>query len=120
MEYKLAFDLQDQMYEIIRKLNLDYIDMDRVSCVRSKGSKARGVIARVHGLPTAVQLGMNCSAFYVIEFLERFEKLSERDKIETIIHELLHIPKNFGGGFRHHDYVENKRVKELYKKYKAA
>lgn len=116
MEYEPAHDLNRQMRDIVKKLDLDYIDVRRVACVRSKGSQARGVIARLHSLPKAMQLGMNCGAHYVIEFLERFEKCPEREKVETIIHELLHIPKTFGGGFRHHNYVRNKRVKELYGK----
>lgn len=117
MQYALAPDLQKQMTEIVEKLKMDHVDINRVVCMRSRGSRTRGVIARLHGLDKPMQLGMNCGSHYVIEFLERFEKCSERDKIETIIHELLHIPKNFGGGFRHHDYVVNKRVKEMYKKY---
>lgn len=117
MEYELANDLQEQTLEIIKKLEMDYIDPKRIVCMRGTGSKAKGVIARLHGMDKPMQLAMNCTAFYIIEFLELFEKCSDRDKTETIIHELLHIPKNFGGGFRHHDYVKNRRVKELYKKY---
>ena len=117
MKYQHADDLQDLMYDIIQMLNMGHIDMDRVKCVRSQGSNSRGVIARVHTLSKAMQIGMGIPAYYVIEFLERYERLSEQDKIETIIHELLHIPKAFGGGFRHHDYVESRRVRKLYKQY---
>ena len=118
MDYELAYDLQDSAYHIIDTLDFEHVDKDRISCVRSRGSRSKRVIARIHALPKALQLGMNCDAHYVIEFLERFEKLSDDDKSQVIIHELLHIPKTFGGGFRHHDYVENKRVKELFKLYK--
>lgn len=120
MDYELAYDLQDKTYEIIGVLGLEHVDRDRISCIRSRGSRSRRTIARIHALPKAMQLGMNCGAHYVIEFLERFEKLSEDEKIEVIIHELLHIPKAFGGGFRHHDYVEKKRVRELFERYKRA
>lgn len=117
MQYEVAYDLQDLAYEVIDKLKMKHVDKDRISCVRSKGAKSPGVIARVHGLAKAMQLGMDCKAFYVIEFLDRFEKCSRREQVETVIHELLHIPQNFGGGFRHHDYVQNKRVRELYNKF---
>ncbi|MEM4261913.1 MAG: putative metallopeptidase, partial [Candidatus Diapherotrites archaeon] len=60
-----------------------------------------------------LMLGMNQQkSFYVIELIsENFDKQSENEKIETIVHELMHIPKTFGGGFRHHDHVCNKNVK---------
>ncbi len=120
MQYELAYDLQDRTYAIIDTLGFEHVDKDRVSCIRSRGSRSRRTIARIHTLSKAMQLGMNCHAHYVIEFLERFEKLSEDEQTQVIIHELLHIPKTFGGGFRHHDYVAKKRVDELFKRYQRA
>ena len=117
MEYQPASDLQKQMVNIIEKLRMDHIDVSRVTCIRSQGSQARRVVARVHGVDKALQIGIGMKPHYVIEFLELFEKCDEKEKVETIIHELLHIPKNFGGGFRFHDYVQNKRVKDLYNQY---
>lgn len=117
MIYVPAPDLQRQMEDIVTRLGMDHIDVTRVSCIRSRGSRTKRTIARVHGVDKAIQMGLGIKAHYVIEFLELFEKCSEQEKTETIIHELLHIPKNFGGGFRHHDYVQNRRVKELYKRY---
>lgn len=114
MNYEIAHDLQARMCEIIRKLNLFHIDCNRVVCIRGRESKTRRTIARCHALPKVMQLAMDVKAFYVIEFLERFEKLSDAEKDMTIIHELLHIPKTFGGGFRHHDYVSAKNVKKMY------
>lgn len=66
-----------------------------------------------------MQKAMDTQAFYVLEFLaERFDKLPEGDKIKTIIHELMHIPKTFGGGFKHHNWVTEKNVNMHYKTYK--
>ena len=66
-----------------------------------------------------MQLALNRKAFYVLEFIhEKFDEMSEEDKIKVIIHELMHIPKNFGGGFKHHDYVTEKEVNKMYEKYK--
>ena len=40
------------------------------------------------------------------------------EQIKIIIHELMHIPKCFGGGFKHHDFVTEKSVNKYYKEYK--
>ena len=119
MRYERAFDLEDKAREIVRTLGMNHVDLDSVSCVRSHGSKARYVIARCHGLGKVMQLGLGRKAFYVLEFIsERFDKQPEEEKIKTIIHELLHIPNNFGGGFKHHNYVNKSRVDKLYNKFK--
>ncbi len=118
MKYEQALDIEKKAREIIDKLNMNHIDINNIFCMRSYGSKARGVIARCHGLGKVMQLGLKRKAFYVLEFIsKRYDKQSEEDKIKTIIHELMHIPYNFGGGFKHHNYVTEKNVNKLYKKY---
>jgi predicted metallopeptidase len=43
--------------------------------------------------------------------------MSPEDKEKTLIHELMHIPGGFSGGFRpHKGYVERKNVEAVYKK----
>jgi len=43
--------------------------------------------------------------------------MPKEEKEKTLIHELMHIPGGFSGGFRpHKGYVERKMVEELYKK----
>jgi predicted metallopeptidase len=43
--------------------------------------------------------------------------MSNEDKERTLIHELMHIPGGFSGGFRpHKGYVERKNVETVYKK----
>jgi len=113
MQYRIALDLHQRMCAIVRELNFVHIDCNRVMCVRSRGSKTRRTIARCHALPKIMQLAMETKAFYVIEFLERFERLPVRERDMVIIHELMHIPKTFGGGFRHHDHVTDKNVRRL-------
>ena len=121
IRYEIADDIQARFADIVRTLNLRHIDLDRVVCVRSCGSSARRVIARCHGMSKVLQIAMRIKAFYVLEFIsERFDGLSERDRDETIIHELMHIPKNFGGGFRFHDHVTARNVKEMLERYLAA
>jgi predicted metallopeptidase len=52
---------------------------------------------------------------------ENFDRLSGEDKIKTIMHELLHIPQGFGGGFRHHrPFVNRKNVETFFCAYKKS
>ncbi len=117
IKYFDAPDLKWRMKEIAKILGMGYLDLSRVECLRSTGSSSKRTIARCHALGKLMQKAMKTKAFYAIEFLERFEKLSEKEQDKTIIHELMHIPKSFGGGFRHHDFVCEKNVDLLYNKY---
>jgi predicted metallopeptidase len=121
IRYEIAPDIQTRFADIVRTLNLGYIDLDKVVCIRSYGSSARRIIARCHGMSKVLQIAMQIKAFYVLEFIsERFDKLDDKEQEETIIHELMHIPKNFGGGFRHHDHVSEENVRLMYKRYRKA
>ena len=106
--------------DIAEKLGFDHIDAERIAVIESKGSKSRRTVARIHTLGKVMQLGMGTKAFYTIELIsEKFDKASQEEKTKTIIHELMHIPHSFGGGFRHHrPYVTNRIVEREYKKIK--
>lgn len=114
MKYEEAPDLQERMLDIIVSLQMDHIETERVKCFRSKGSSTKRTIARCHTLGKLMQKAIGVKAHYAIEFLEKFEKLSRKDQDKVIIHELLHIPKTFGGGFRQHDYVCEENIDKLY------
>jgi len=118
IRYEPAPELNKQLIEIAMLL-FPHIKLDGVSCIRSFGSKSRGTIARCHALGKAMQLGMGLKkGFYVIEVIsKRFDKLSSEDQIKTLIHELMHVPKSFGGGFRHHDFVCEENVEVEYERY---
>jgi len=119
MKYEPAEDLQ-KIAEEISRLLFPHIIMERVKCYRSYGSSTRGTIARCHALGKLMQKAIGVEAYYALEFLSsRFDKLKEEDRIRTIIHELMHIPQTFGGGFRHHDFVCEKNVDLYYKTYIA-
>tara|TARA_Y100000310_G_C20580284_1_gene762621 strand:+ start:929 stop:1327 length:399 start_codon:yes stop_codon:yes gene_type:complete len=119
MRYEFAQDLQGIAEEISIVL-FPHVKGDKVKCFRSFGSSSKNTIARCHTIGKLMQQAMGVGAFYTLEFLsERFDKLSEEEKIKTIIHELMHIPKTFGGGFRQHDWVCDKNVDLMYKTYKA-
>jgi predicted metallopeptidase len=116
IQYVLAEDINLRVQEIIRKLKMTHIDETRVICVRSKGSGSRRVIARCHGLPRIMQVALVQNPHYIIEILsERFDRLSREDQTKVLIHEILHIPHCFGGGFRaHKPYVTRGKVQKMY------
>jgi len=119
MKYEFAFDIQQIADEISKKL-FPHIKIENVKCFRSYGTSTRRTIARCHALGKIMQKTIGVRAFYALEFLsERFDRLSEEEKIKVIIHELMHIPKTFGGGFKHHDFVTDRNVNKFYKEYKT-
>lgn len=118
MKYEFAPDLQ-VLAEEISLLLFPHIKIERVKCLRSYGSSSKRTLARCHALGKLMQAAMGTLAFYAIEFLaENFDQLDLEEQIKVIIHELMHIPKTFGGGFRHHDYVCEKNINRFYKEYK--
>jgi len=120
IKYELAPEIMQKVEHIARKLDFGHVDLTRVKCYRSVGSSSRGTIARCYALSKIWQQALSTKAHYIIEVLsERYEKLPEEEKEKVLIHELLHIPKSFGGGFRHHDYVCKKNVESLHKRLKA-
>jgi len=119
MKYIPAPDIQIIADEISRTL-FPHVDVTRVKCFRSYGSSSRGTIARCHALGKLMQEAIGIRAVYALEFIsERFDRLDKEEQIKIIIHELMHIPKTFGGGFKHHDWVCEKNVNLHYKTYKA-
>jgi len=118
MKYEFAPDLQSKAHEISKVL-FPHIQLDNVRCFRGFGSSSRRTIARCHALGKLMQKAIGIKAVYALEFLsERFDKMSEEEQIKVIIHELMHIPKTFGGGFKHHNFVTEKNVNKMYKEYK--
>ena len=117
MKYEFAPDLQEVAEEVSRLL-FPHVKIGHVKCFRSYGSSSRSTIARCHTIGKLMQKAMGVDAFYALEFLsERFDKLSEEEQVKTIIHELMHITKAFGGGFRHHDFVCDKNIDKCYVNY---
>src|SRR3989344_8630609 len=99
MKYIEAPDLQMRMEDIALTLEMEHIDVSRVKCFRSHGSSTKRTIARCHTIGKLMQKAIGTRAHYAIEFLERFDRMPREEQDKVIIHELLHIPKTFGGGF---------------------
>ena len=117
LEYVEAPDVKRLVDEIVDSLGLFHIVPQFVYCYRSKGSKSRHTIARIHGLGKIWQDALRRQPAYIIEVIsERYDWLSDENKEKTLIHELLHIPKGFSGGFRpHRGYIDRKRVEKLHR-----
>ena len=119
MKYELAPDLKEKAFDVIEKLSMNHVRKEDIECIRSFGTSTSHIIARCHGLNKVMQKALARKAFYVLEFLsERFDKMDEEEQTKVIIHELMHIPNAFGGGFRHHDFVTDRNVESLYRKLK--
>lgn len=117
IKYERALDLQEQVKELVFYL-FPYVKLDSVVCLRSYGSRSRGTIARCHALGKAMQMGLDRKGFYLIEVIsERFDRMTDIDRIKTLIHELMHIPKTFGGGFKFHNVVHERNVDIMYERY---
>lgn len=118
IRYEYAPDVKRLADEIAQTLDFFHVVPQFVFCVRSMGSESKRTIARIHGLGKIWQEVLNLPPAYVIEVIsERYDKLCETEKEKTIIHELLHIPKGFSGGFRpHRGYIDRETVGLLHKK----
>ena len=118
IKYTEAPDIKKRVEEIAASLEFFNVVPQFIHCVRSKGSKSKRTIARIHGLGKIWQDVLYLPPSYIIEVIsEHYERLTEAEKEKTLIHELLHIPSGFSGGFRpHKGYVERETVEQLYKK----
>jgi predicted metallopeptidase len=117
IKYFKAPDINEQIKDITEKLGIKY-DLSRIPCVRSRGSASRYILARCHTISRAVQTGLEMKAHYIIEIVsENYDKLPEDEKVKTLIHEIMHIPKAFGGGFKGHRHVNKRAVDKLYREY---
>lgn len=124
MDWEKAEDIQKEIKSLVSKLNFININPKRVICFRSFGSKSRAR-ARIWGFPRIWQKALKIKPHYAIEVLsEKFDKLSQEEKKKVLIHELLHIPKNFSGSLLPHrrrgGKTIGKEVERLFKKFQIS
>jgi len=118
IKYELADDVMKRIYDIVKTLGAEHVRLSGVYAIRSRGSGSRRTIARCHALGKIWQLALGINAVYLIEVIsEKFDKMSYEEQDKVLIHELMHIPFSFGGGFKHHDFVTGGNVEKIYKKY---
>ncbi len=120
IEYYKAPDIKERIQEIIDILKFEHVSLDRVYCIRSRGSGAKHTIARIHGLGRIWQEAIGIKPTYIIEVIhELFDYYPKEAQDKTLIHEIMHIPQSFKGGFRHHkNHVTTKNLDTWYRRYK--
>ena len=118
IEYFDAPDIRRRITEITELLRFDHVDLKRIYCVRSRGSDAKRTIARIHGLGKIWQEAMRMEPTYIVEVIhELFDYYPVEAQDRTLIHEMMHIPQGFRGGFRHHkDHVTRDNVDTWYRR----
>lgn len=124
MEWEEAKDVKKDIRDIVKTLELTHIDLSRVFCYRTSGSKVRAY-ARTWAMPKIFQRALGVEPAYIIEVLTKFyDKKDDDFKKGVLIHELLHIPKNFSGallahkGRGRHLYHDAEHLLSQYKKLK--
>lgn len=121
MDWQEAKDVKKDLKIVLKALDLPHIDIKRIHCYRTTGSKVRAY-ARTWAFPKIFQRALQIEAAYVIEVLSKhYDKLSDDEKKKVLIHELLHIPKNFSGALLPHRTKSrnlHKLANQLFKEYK--
>lgn len=125
MDWNEAADVHQDLKHVLTLIDMPHIDINRIYCYRTHGSKVRAY-ARTWAFPKIFQRALDVQPAYVIEVLSKhYDKLSEDEKKKVLIHELLHIPKNFSGALLPHKtrsrdlhQVANQLFKEYKKKNK--
>jgi predicted metallopeptidase len=116
--YLNAEDIKVLVDDLVDILGLFYLDKSRIFCTRSTGAKTRSILARIHPLPSIYQTTLGLKPAYVIEAVsENFDRLTRERKTKVMIHELLHIPRNFSGNLKPHLKGFESRVDMYYKVY---
>lgn len=114
-------DIQIQINHLIHTLELIHLRADRILCYRTTGSSARAY-ARIWSFPKIFQHALHLEPAYVIEVIsEKYDRLPDDKKLQVLIHELLHIPKNFSGSLLPHKFGKttiDREVARLYKEFR--
>ena len=119
IQYSKASDVRDLAHSIVDRLNLMHVKKDRLLFYRSMGSRSEHTRARIHGLSRIWNDALGIDPIYVIEVIsERYDNLPDHEKEKVVIHELLHVPKGFSGGFvSHGPAISKHRIESLHQAY---
>jgi predicted metallopeptidase len=108
IDWQPAPDVDKRIKYLAKNLDLDWLNKDNIHSFRSKNSKTRAY-ARIWGLPRIWQKALQEEASYIIEVIsEKYDRLSEKERDKVLLHEIVHIPKNFSGSLIPH-YRKGKR-----------
>lgn len=119
MKYTEAPEIKKQIEVLVKGLNLTHIKVSNVHCIRSLDAKTQA-IARIWGMSRLFKEVAGLDPHYIIEVnAKRFDKQNDREKIKTLIHELMHIPKTFSGALLSHrgphHAINDREVEKLLK-----
>lgn len=119
MKYKIDPEIKKKIKILVKKLNFGHIKINNIHCIRSFDAKTRAY-ARIWGMSRLFKEVAGLEPHYIIEVVaKRFDKLSPRDQIKTLIHELLHIPKTFSGALLSHRgrhyHINDREIEKILK-----
>ena len=121
LEWQRADDIKKDIKKILKVIDMPHVDSERIFCYRTTGSKSRS-FARIWAFPKIFQDALDLKPAYVIEVLSKhFDRLSDDDQKRVLIHELLHIPKNFSGALLSHNSGGKRleaKARKLFEEYK--
>lgn len=121
MQWQEAKEIKEDIQHILTTIDLPHIQIDKISCYRTAGSTSRSY-ARIWAFPKIFQQVLDIQPHYVIEVLSKYyDKLDQLEQKKVLIHELLHIPKNFSGALVPHKTKTRsitKLTNQLFKEYK--
>lgn len=121
MEWEEAAYIKREIEHIVSVLQLAHINPARIFCYRTRGSTSHAY-ARIWAFPKIFQHALAIEPAYVIEVLAKyFDRLDSDEQKKVLIHELLHIPKNFSGALLPHKSNGRhlgRMVNQLFKEYK--
>ena len=119
IQYFHANEINEIAANMVHHLNMTHIQMNKIKFIRSRGSRSKRILARIHGTPLIFQKALSLDAHYIIEVIEeQYDKLPKKEQEKVIIHELLHIPKGFKGGLLpHKNNITDKKVSRLHEKF---
>ena len=121
MQWEKAPEVKKKIIDILKTISLPHVTSKRIYTYRSFGSQSRSY-ARIWSFPKIFQDALHIEPAYVIEVLAKYyDKLPPDEQAKVLIHELLHIPKNFSGALLPHRSSGRqleKTAEVLYKEYK--
>lgn len=122
MDIQPAPDVQKLMKSVLNRKLFSQVNPKRIVCMRSFRATSRAR-ARIWSFPKIWQMALGQPPHYVIEVLsQHYDHLSQDDKTRVVIHELMHIPKNFSGALVPHRgihaRIDSRTVEQLFKRYK--
>ncbi|HSW89053.1 MAG TPA: putative metallopeptidase [Candidatus Saccharimonadales bacterium] len=121
MKWVEAKEIKEDLKYILETIDLPHIKINNISCYRTTGSTSRSY-ARIWAFPKIFQQALQIEPHYVIEVLSKYyDRLDADEQKKVLIHELLHIPKNFSGALVPHKTKTRsvtKLTNQLFKEYK--